>query len=435
MVKAIPAERDETRIEEYKLPYTPNQALVEAERCLFCFAAPCINACPTAIDIPQFIRKITTGNLWGAARTILAANILGQSCARVCPVEVLCVGDCVFHEKGEAPIEIGKLQRFATDHAYEKGWRFAEAGADSGKRVALVGAGPASLAAAHELRRLGHACAIIEKGQYIGGLNTIGIAPYKLLADEALSEAEWVLEIGGIEVKQGVELGKDVTLSDLEQEYDAVFLGFGLGSDTLLSLPGAELPGVEGALAFIERFKLGHVDLEGVNIALVVGGGNTAIDAVRELVKLGVPDVRLVYRGNRGAMPGYAHEMTAARLEGVRAHWHTQPVRYEGEDRVVALHCVKTDAQKQAQAGTEHRLPADLVLLAVGQATMGGLLEGAEGIRLEKGVVQINESGATGRPGVYAGGDCTNGGTEVVQAVAEGKRAAEAIDQYLREQA
>jgi glutamate synthase (NADPH/NADH) small chain len=427
----IAKDRAENVFADFKAPYTPQQALVEANRCLFCADAPCIKACPTGIEIPQFIRKIATGNLKGSARTIFDSNILGMSCARVCPVEVLCVGDCVYNEMGVPPIQIGKLQRFATDTAFEEGWRFFEAGAASGKSVGLVGAGPASLAAAHELRRHGHACTIYDKRPVVGGLNTTGVAPYKMKADRSVEEAQWVLGIGGIEVRTGVEVGRDLTWAELLERHDALFVGVGLGPDTRMDLPGAALPGIHGAVETIERFKLGALELSGVQRAVVVGGGNTAIDAVRELRGLGVPHVTMLYRGTEAKMSGYAHEWSAAKNEGVHALWQTQPVAFEGDGRVQAIRCVRLDDAKQPIAGSEHTVPADLVLLAIGQGKLAALLSGLPGVALEHGCVVVDAHQATGNPRVFAGGDCANGGKEVVNAAAEGKRAALAIHAYL----
>jgi dihydropyrimidine dehydrogenase (NAD+) subunit PreT len=426
-MSTIPKDRAENVFSDYKAPYTPEQALVEANRCLFCADAPCIKACPTGIEIPQFIRKIATGNLKGSARTIFDANVLGMSCARVCPVEVLCVGDCVYNEMGVPPIQIGKLQRFATDTAFAEGWRFFEAGAPSGKSVGLLGAGPASLAAAHELRRHGHACTIYERRAVVGGLNATGVAPYKMKADRAAEEAAWILGIGGIEVRTGVEIGRDLGWDELLARHEALFLGVGLGADTLLRLPGAELPGIRGAVETIEQLKLGALDLPGVERAVVVGGGNTAIDAVRELLGLGVPEVAMLYRGTEAKMSGYAHEWSAARNEGALALWQRQPVAFEGQGRVTGIRCVRLDEHKQPVAGSEHTVPADLVLLAIGQGKLAALLAGLPGVTLEHGRVVVDAQQATGNPRVFAGGDCANGGKEVVNAAAEGKRAALAI--------
>lgn len=427
----LPEGRDEAVFDDFKAPYTPAQAVVEANRCLFCYDAPCITACPTSIDIPGFIRKIATDNVRGSAKTIFASNILGMSCARVCPVEVLCVGDCVYNHMGVPPIQIGKLQRYSTDAAYEAGWREFEAGPDTGKSVGIVGAGPAGLAAAHALRVQGHAVTIYDKRTVPGGLNTTGVAPYKMRADRSIDEVEWVLGIGGIDMQMGVSVPDELSWAELEERHDALFLGFGLGPDTTLDLPASDLAGIHGAVDFIERFKLGQVDLDGVRCAVVLGGGNTAVDAVRELLGLGVPVVKMVYRGPEERMSGYAHEWKAGLAEGARGVWSTQPVGYAGADSVTGVECVQTDAAKKPIAGTEHTIKADLVLLAVGQSKLGGLVAGLDGVEVQWGRVVTDDDGATGRPGVYAGGDCRNGGKEVVNAVAEGRDAARAIHSYL----
>ena len=431
MAKPIDPNRAEASFDDFKPPYDAHQAVVEANRCLYCEDAPCTQICPTHIDIPSFIRKIATGNLKGSARTIFEANILGMSCARVCPVEVLCVGDCVFNNMEQPAIQIGKLQRFATDQAFDEGWRFFEAGPDTGKSVGLIGAGPASLACAHELRRNGHACTIYDKRDVIGGLNTTGVAPYKMKADRSVEEAEWVLGIGGIDVQTGVEIGKDVSFQDLEAKHDALFLGFGLGLDKPMRCPGEDLNGVYGAVDFIEAFKLGQVDVQNVGRALVIGGGNTALDCVRELIRLGVENVDLVYRGVEAKMPGYVHEWRAGKIENCTARWKTQPVRFEGNGSVERAICQSYDDNKQPIAGSEHAVECDLVLLAIGQGKLGDLVGALDGIEVEWGVIRVDEAQATGRPGVWAGGDCSNGAKEVVNAAAEGKAAAIAMDAYL----
>ena len=431
MPKPIAGGRSEEAFGDYKHEYTPDQAVVEANRCLFCADAPCTEACPTHIDVPQFIRKIATGNLKGSARTIFDANILGMSCARVCPVEVLCVGKCVLDTQGVPPIQIGKLQRLPTDRAYAEGWRFFEAGPSTGKSVGLIGAGPASLAAAHELRRLGHACTIYEKREVVGGLNTTGIAPYKMRADRSVAEAEWVLGIGGIELRTGVEIGASLTLGELEKDHDAVFVGVGLGADTALGIPGEDLPGVHGAVDFIERIKLGTVALDGVKSALVFGGGNTALDCVRELRGLGVREVFLVYRGQEAKMPGYKHEWSSAKEEGASALFQTLPVALEGSGRLERARLVRTDEKKKPIPGSEFSVQTDLALVAIGQASLGALLATLDGIVVEGGQVVTDAEGFTGRRGWYAGGDCRNGGKEVVNAAAEGKAAARAVHRAL----
>ena len=427
----LPDDRSEAGFTDYKPAYSPSQALSEANRCLYCVDAPCVQHCPTAINIPEFIRKISTGNVEGSARTIFAANILGMSCARVCPVEVLCAGACVYNELDAPPIEIGKLQRYATDAAFAAGWQFFTAGADTGKSVGIVGGGPAALAAAHELRCLGHAVTIYDAGGLLGGLNTTGVAPYKMRADRSLAEVEWVLQIGGVEVVRDVQVGRDVGFDELQRRHQALVIAVGLGEDRMLPVPGAELAGIHGAVAFIRDFKLNAIDLRGVRHAAVLGGGNTAIDAVRELLGLGVPEVTMIYRGDEAQMSGYAHEWKAAKVEGARAAWRCQPLAYAGErGQVAAVRCARLGADRRP-TGEELEVPAELVLLAIGQARLGEFAAGLPGVAIADGRVVVDVDGATGRPGVYAAGDCANGGKEVVNAAAEGKRAAQAIDRYL----
>jgi glutamate synthase (NADPH/NADH) small chain len=332
---------------------------------------------------------------------------------------------------GVPPIQIGKLQRYATDVAFAEGWQFFTAGAPTGKSVGIVGGGPAGLAAAHRLRRFGHAVTIYEKRGVLGGLNTTGVAPYKMRADKSAEEVDWVLAIGGIDIKTGITLPEDLSFADIEATHDAVFIGFGLGADSTLNVPGHDLQGVIGAVDLIEQFKLGSVDLSMVQTAAVIGGGNTAIDVVRELIGLGVPNVRMVYRGVEASMSGYLHEWAAAKVDGALADWKTQPVGYEGSGSVAGVRCVKMSDAKRPIEGTEHTIPADLVVLAVGQSKLGSLLADLDGIEIEWGRVVTDDQGATGRAGWYAGGDCRNGGKEVVNAVAEGRDAAEAMHVYL----
>ncbi|HMV66840.1 MAG TPA: NAD(P)-dependent oxidoreductase [Myxococcota bacterium] len=428
----LPDGRSELGFPDGKPPYTPAQAAVEANRCLFCHDAPCVQACPSDIDIPGFIRKIATGNLKGSAATIFRSNILGMSCARVCPVEVLCVGDCVYNEMGVPPIQIGRLQQHATDAALANDWQYFEAGPDTGRSVGLVGGGPASLACAHRLRRFGHRVTLYEKRDVLGGLDTWGVAPYKLMAEEALREIDWLLRIGGVEVKTGVSVPDQVGWDELLARHDALFLGFGLGEDTRLEVGGSELEGVWGAVEWIEQMKLGRVDLAGVRRAVVLGGGNTAMDGVRELLGLGVEEVTLVYRGTEEQMSGYAHEWSYAKDGGARAAWRSQPVGFEGAERLTGVRCLRTGDDRRPIPGTAYTIEADLALLAIGQHKLAGLVAGLEGVEVSRqSRVVVDAHGRTGNPRVFAGGDLTNGGKEVVNAVAEGRDAAIAIHQLL----
>ena len=440
----LPPERAETRLDDAKPPFSRGQAMAEASRCLYCHDAPCVQVCPTSIDIPGFIRQIATEDLRGAARTILDANILGGSCARVCPVEVLCVGRCVFAHQGLPPVPIGRLQRFATDAALENGWSFFEAAPPTGKRVALVGAGPASLACAHELRRRGHEAVIFEKRDLAGGLNTTGVAPYKIFAEAAVAEAAWVVEQAGIELRTGVLVGTDVSWSELLRGFDALFLGLGLGDDSCLGIDGEGLAGVFGGLELVERWKTGGDDvLRGVERAVVVGGGNTALDVVRELLAFGVGSVTLAYRRGVDQMPGYRHEWDHALHEGAVGAFGLRPLRLEGRGgRVTGLLCMGTEPDPEDPTGRRlvdapgdpQLLPADLVAVATGQAGQWSLLADLPGVELSWGRPVVDAWQQTSNPKVFAGGDLANGGKEVVNAVAEGKTAARAIDAFLAEE-
>lgn len=428
----LPKNRTENVFDDFKKAYSPTQALVEANRCLYCFDAPCITACPTSIDIPKFIRRIANENVKGAANAIFDSNILGMSCARVCPVEVLCVGACVYNDADVPPIQIGKLQRYATDIAFEANWQYYKAGPDTGKSVALIGGGPASLAAAHHLRRYGHSVTIFERADVLGGLNTTGVAPYKMKADRSITEVDWVLSIGGINIKTGIDVPKDISWEDLRANFDAVFLGFGLGRDRYMTIENDDAQNIFGAVDYIAKLKLGEVSTSNIEHAIVVGGGNTAVDAVRELAGIGIPNVTMVYRGDELKMSGYQHEWLEGKKSSVRGSWRSQPVGYlSNNGKVSGLTCVQMDESKSPIQGSEFNLPAQLILLAIGQGKQGELVNELPGIQINNGKVVVNEMGATGCPGVYAGGDCINGGKEVVNAVADGTAAAHAIHQYI----
>lgn len=428
----LPKERPESPLVDKKPLMTAVEAKAEAERCLYCSDAPCIQACPTTIDIPTFIKKIASGNVRGSARTILKQNVLGYSCARVCPVEVLCEGSCVYEKWQHEPIAIGRLQRYATENARSTGPLFAKKPATK-RKVACVGAGPASLACAAYLAMEGHEAVIFEKRALPGGLNTSGIAPYKLKADDALREIEWVLSLGRVRVETGKEVGKDVTAADLLAQYDAVFIGVGLGEDTRLGVPGEDGDGVVGATAWIEKLKTDAGKAGALGKVIVVGGGNTAIDVAREAAQLGAAEVTMVYRRTLADMSGYDHELEGARKDGVRVLTALAPTAVvRSTDRtpgkVTALRVARAEAGKPV-AGTEHELACDLVALAIGQSKLRSVAQQFAGVALDaKGCVVANaETCVTGNPKVYAGGDCINGGKEVVNAVADGRNAARAM--------
>jgi dihydropyrimidine dehydrogenase (NAD+) subunit PreT len=435
----LPQGRAEEGFQDKKPLYTPAEAMAEANRCLYCSDAPCIQACPTAINIPEFIRKIGTGSIKGAARTILSANILGQSCAQVCPVEVLCAGSCVYTGWGREPINIGRLQRYAVETTLAKTPDLLKAKPPTGKRIAMVGSGPASIAAAGMLALEGHTCIIYERKTIPGGLNSLGIAPYKFKGMEALQEMEWVLSLGRIELRTGIEVVEQakgphqVSASELLASHDAVFLGLGLGADSKLGVPGEEGEGVHGATHLIERIKTDPgLTLQGVKRAFVVGGGNTALDIAHELALLGV-EVEMVYRRSEKEMGGYVHELDAARLDGVRLVENRQPVEIIRKGgKVVAVRLAVTRDGKPVP-GSEELVPVELVAMAIGQERATGVARAFPGVELDgRGRVKVDAAThRTGHAKVWSGGDCVNGGKEVVNAVAEAKVAVRDIQRHL----
>jgi glutamate synthase (NADPH/NADH) small chain len=436
-------EQYERNFSDITPPMNARQAAIEAARCLYCFDAPCTIACPTHIDVPGFIKRIMTHNVRGAARVILEANILGESCGRVCPTEVLCEGACVMHEKGEEAIEIGRLQRYAVDHVLDRDIRLFQAGESNGRRVVCIGSGPASLACAAGLARQGYAVTVFDRGELPGGLSTYGIAAYKTRVSDSLREVEMVKSLG-VEFRQKTEVGRDISFAQLEQDFDAVFIGVGLGETWAMNIPGEKLDGVCGAIEFIERTKI--LPFEQVSIGrrvACIGAGNTAIDVVTAARRLGSEAVYLVYRRSEHEMSAFRYEYELAKKDGVNFLFRTQPVRVLGSDgQVTGLECVRTRVGEPDQRGrriaeivpgSNFSIEVDMVVRAVGQKPATEFLRAVQGIELRKNgtVVVANETCQTGNPKYFAAGDCVNGGSEVVDAVAEGMAAARGIDSWI----
>ena len=430
----LPAEELERRFADIAPPLTPDAALLEASKCLFCYDAPCTHACPTHIDVPAFIKKIETDNLRGSARVILDANPMGHSCARACPVEVLCEGACVLNARDEQPIKIALLQRHATDYALEHRLRLFEPGRANGKSVAIVGAGPAGLSCAQDLRRLGYAVTVYEANAKPGGLNTYGIAEYKMRPATALAEVEMIIDLG-VDIKTGVMVGRDFPFTDLERDFDAVLIAVGLGATRGLGLPGEDLPGVFEALAFIEHLKTHpYAETRVGRRVVVIGAGNTAIDAVTQAKRLGAEHATIVYRRGRGEMPAYDYEYELAQRDGCEFRFSTAPKRVVGEEWVTGLECVKTepgppgpDGRRRPVEvpGSELVIPCDMVIKAVGQAPRSEFAKNA-------GLVLEGDRLRSEKPHVFVGGDCMSGGAEIVNAAADGKKAAREINEFLR---
>jgi dihydropyrimidine dehydrogenase (NAD+) subunit PreT len=414
-------------------------ALVEANRCLFCYDAPCIKSCPTSINIPKFIKQITTDNIRGSAHTIFDSNIFGGGCSRVCPVEKLCEGSCVYNLMHEDPIPIAKLQRYSTENAIKDKWPLFERKPFIGKKVAIVGAGPAGLSCAHVLSREGVDVTVFEKQPKGGGLMTYGIAAYKVTPEFCQDEVDFILSLGGITIEYNRELGKDISLATLKQEYDAVFLGMGVGLARQLNIPGEELEGVVDAIEFIYQIRssaLSQVPV-GDKVA-VIGLGMTAIDAATQAKRLGAKEVTIVYRRTQDEMPCTQVELDLAKLDGCAILWLAAPKKILGMNgKVIALECsvmelgVPDQSGRRAPVATGKTisLEVDMVIKAAGQMPFTGLVNELDIVNKD-GKVIVN-SNATNIAGIFAGGDCVNGGKEVVDAVQAGKDGAASILEFL----
>ena len=428
---------------ELRPPLSAEEALVEADRCLGCggryAAAPCVLACPAGIDVPSFIGALAGEDELEAARTIFAENLLGGTCSRVCPVEVLCEGACVLQHEGRSPIAIGALQRYATDAALDDGeFMLRERAQPKSQRVAVIGAGPSGMVCAGELATLGYKVTVFDEHDEVGGLVRYAIAPYREQLDPLPAEAA-ALQALGVEFRLGTPSGAPEAREAIAAA-DAVFLGIGLGPDADLPYPGDDLPGVWNSLPFIEALKTGEPPKIGREV-IVIGGGNTAIDVACESVRLGAERVTIVYRRTRAEIPAYAHEVLEAEREGVRFLWLAEPVRFLGAHRLDAVECrlmslgeLDEGGRRRPQpvVGSEFVLHADTVIKAIGQRPRIELSDWVEGIQFDHGALRIDpETGRTSNPRFFAGGDVTNRGASVVEAVREGKIAAHAIDGWL----
>jgi glutamate synthase (NADPH/NADH) small chain len=430
----------ERNFAELHPPLSRPEALIEADRCYFCFDAPCTTACPTDIDIPGFIQKIRSGNLHGSAHTILRENIMGGMCARVCPTEVLCEQACVRNLHEDKPVEIGLLQRFATDPFIDAGTPLFSRGQPTGRRIAVVGGGPAGLSCAHRLAVLGHDVVVFNRDAKLGGLNEYGIAAYKAANNFAQREVDWILAIGGIEVVTDVSLGEQIRLARLRDEFDAVFLGLGLAAVNELDVDGEDLPGVENAIDYIAELRQAD-DKSTLPVGdriVVVGGGMTAIDIAVQSKRLGAQQVDIVYRRGPQQMGASAFEQELAQKSGVGIRYWAQPVRLLGNGTVSAVELETTvlgDNGRLEATGDRYTLEADVVFKAIGQKLADDLLGDELGkLRFEKGKIMVDAGQATSMSGVWAGGDCVAGGDDLtVTAVQHGKIAALSIDRWLRE--
>ena len=417
-------------------PLTELQAIQESARCLFCHDAPCTEACPTDIDVPGFIRKIASGNVHGAAKSILDENIMGNTCGNVCPVEELCEQVCVKNTSEEKPVVIGQLQRYATDFLLERGIQPFERGSETGKNIAVVGAGPAGLSCAHRLSILGHNVTIFESRNEPGGLNEYGLAAYKMLDDRAAREIAFILDIGGINVETGQSLGTDFNLDELRNKYDAVFIGLGHNAVNALGIENEDIDGVHNAVDFIERIRqedLGTLPV-GRNV-VVIGGGNTAIDIAVQIKKLGAETVTLVYRRGVEQMAATEFEQQVAQTNGVLIRTQARPVRIHSSDnqlRAVEFEYTEIGLNGQMTGtGETFELPADQLFKAIGQSLDPSPLGSGDTPELVGGRINVDPNQRTSLPDVWAGGDCTTGMDLTVVAVQDGKIAAQSINEHL----
>ncbi|MBW4889565.1 NAD(P)-dependent oxidoreductase [Mucilaginibacter sp. HMF5004] len=416
-------------------------ALVEANRCIYCYDAPCMKSCPTSIDVPKFIKQIANENIKGSAHTIFSSNIMGGGCSKVCPVEKLCEGACVYNLMDEEPIQIARLQRYSTEKAIANKWPLFIRKPSNGKRVAVIGAGPAGLSCAHVLSREGIDVTVYEKEAKGGGLMTYGIAAYKVTPQFCEDEVEYILSIGGIEIKYNQELGRDISLTDLQSQYDAVYVGIGVGLARQLSIPGEHLDGVVDAISFIYDIRSKGFDQVKVGEKVaVIGMGMTAIDAATQAKRLGAKEVTMLYRRTQEEMPCTEVELNIAKLDGCRIVWLAAPKHVVGDEhgKVKQIVCSTmvlgepdtSGRRSPVDTGETMTLDVDMIIKAAGQMPFENLIAETN-LANQYGKITIAENGVTSIDGIFAGGDCVNGGKEVVDAVQAGKDGAQGILNYL----
>jgi dihydropyrimidine dehydrogenase (NAD+) subunit PreT len=427
-------------IEQIFAPIKPlmsdTEAYYESSRCLFCYDAPCTIACPTAIDIPLFIRQINTGNLPGAAKTIYQSNYLGNTCGKVCPTEVLCEGACVYTKMNIRALDIGRLQNFATNSAILTQLDLAEIPAENGKTVAIIGAGPAGLACACELRTKGYKVDIYEARSKPSGLALHGVAPYKITNEEALMEVEYLRKQFGFSLFYNTTIKSPQEIKDLENKYDAVFLGIGLGSSAEIKIKGEDKRNCVGATEYIEQVKTNPSEVQIAKKVIVLGGGNTAMDAASESSRLGAENVTLIYRRSENEMKAYYFEYDLAKVAGVVGMFNAAPIEIVGEDAVEGVKFIRTETvggKLRNIPGSEFVMDCDLVIKATGQLKQTSMLSGISGLEMDDaGRILVDQTtGQTRNPRYFAGGDAVNGGAEIVNAAAEGKLAGKGIHEYL----
>jgi dihydropyrimidine dehydrogenase (NAD+) subunit PreT len=445
----LTAEQYEHNFDDIHPPFDNKEAaLVEANRCLFCYDAPCIKSCPTSIDIPKFIKQITTDNIRGSAHTIFISNIFGGGCSKVCPVEKLCEGSCVYNLMEEKPIPIARLQRYSTEKAIAQKWKLFDRAPAANKKVAIIGAGPAGLSCAHMLSRHGIDITVYEKEAKGGGLMTFGIAAYKVTPQFCQDEVDFIASLGGIDIQYNHELGKDIFLEDLHRQFDAVFIGIGVGLANRLNIPGEDLEGVVDAIDFIYQLRSGSLpEIPVGDRVAVIGMGMTAIDAATQARRLGAAEVVMVYRRTEQEKNCTQAELDLAKLDGCKILWLAAPREIVGEPggggtqgragiRRLICDVMKLGAPDHSgrpapePTGETIEIEVDMVIKATGQRPFAGLVDS---LKLEnaKGRILIHEGGLTNVEWIFSGGDCVNGGKEVVDAVQAGKTGAASILKYL----